>query len=399
MTNTDNLHKNQTSSLKRILVVSHFFSAHGGGIELVIHRLLREMGQDSRLRFSWAASNCDPAPNDLELTTLPMRSWNLLENTIGVPWPLWSLGSLRTLFKAVGDADTLWIHDSLYFGQILAFFYARLKKKRIVITQHIAPVPYRNPILRLLMRLADGLFTAQMMQKADEVTFISDRVAEDYYRRIPFVRPIRVIPNGVDVRLFHVPIPENRRFLRQQFALKNDQPVMLFVGRFVERKGLDVLRRLAALLPEWRFWLAGDGPIDPGQWLMPNVHVFRGRKGESLADLYKAADLLLIPSYGEGFPLVIQEAMACGLPVLCGPSTAQGNLAAQPFLHVADVWPENSERTAAVWYERLTAFSRPLPLVAPLEDIADFALRSWDWKPIAAVYADLLKHAGEPHAT
>ena len=72
----------------------------------------------------------------------------------------------------------------------------------------------------------------------------------------------------------------------------------------------------AAQLPDWRFWMAGFGPIDPDKWLLPNVHVLKNRKGQSLAELYQAADLLLIPSYGEGFPLVIQEAMACGLPVI-----------------------------------------------------------------------------------
>lgn len=373
-----------------VVVVTHFFGGHGGGIEMVAEKLVREIPLQSFVHFTWMASDCDPAPQIEGQTLVPMKSWNGIEKLLGLPWPLWSFKSLKTLKEAIKKADILWLHDTLYPGNILAYRYARKFKKPIAITQHIAPIPYKNPVLRLAMKWADRIFTSRMLLNADEVIFISDRVAEEYYARVPFTRPIRVIPNGVDVRLYHAPIPENRRYLRQQFALKNDQPVILFVGRFVAKKGLDVIRRLATALPEWRFWLAGGGPIDPDEWLLPNVHVFSGRKGQALAELYQAADLLMMPSYGEGFPLVVQEAMACGLPVLCGPSTAEGSRVAVPYLHIAEVWPDNPERTAAVWLEKLKAFPVTLPLAKPIEEVAEFALASWDWPPIARVYAQVL---------
>lgn len=376
---------------RTIAVVTHYYNGHGGGIEQVAQRLIHEVSGLGDFHFIWMASDCDPAPVIEGQTMIPMSSCNVIERRMGLPMPLWGWKSLSTLRRTIQKADLLWLHDTLYIGNILAFLFAKRAKKPIIITQHIAPIPYRNPLLRWLMRLADKLITAPMLKNADEVVFISDRVAEDYYRRVTFTKAIKVIPNGVDVRLFHPPIAENRRFLRQQFALKNEQPVLLFVGRFVEKKGLDVLRRLAVLFPDWRFWLAGNGSIDPTTWLLPNIHVFSDRKGQSLAELYQAADLLLMPSYGEGFPLVIQEAMACGLPVLCAPETAQGCAPAAPHLHLAEVWPDNAERTAAVWYEKLKAFPLPLPLTQPVKELAEFALLSWDWPPIARVYADILK--------
>ncbi|MDX9689514.1 MAG: glycosyltransferase family 1 protein [Proteobacteria bacterium] len=374
-----------------IAIVTHFYGSHGGGIELVAERLIREMETDPTLQFAWIASDTDPAPKINGNTTLPMRCWNFCEKALGIPWPIWGWRSLKRMHSTIAQADAVWLHDTLYFGNILAYACAKKLRKPVMITQHIAPVPYCNPMLRGAMKIADKLFSSRMLLGADEVIFISDRVAEDYYRRLAFKRPIKVIPNGVDIRTFHLPMAETRRYLRQQFALKNEQIVFLFVGRFVERKGLDVLRRLAKLMPECRFWLAGKGPIKPEKWHLPNVHVFRGRKGEALADLYKSADLLLIPSYGEGFPLVIQEAMACGLPVLCGPETARGNAMATPFLQIADVWPDNPERTAAVWHKKLKTFPIPLPIIRPSESMAEFALTTWDWPPIARVYAGLLK--------
>lgn len=379
---------------REVVVVTHYFGAHGGGIERVAERLVRETAEVGNLHFTWFASDCD-APADIAGQDLvPVRAFNGFEKFPGLPLPIWSPSGLKRLRRAVQKADVVWLHDTLYMGNLFAFACARKAKKPIVITQHIAPIPYRNPLLRWAMRLADKLFTARMLKKAEEVIFISDRVAEDYYGRVAFTRSIKVIPNGVDGRIFQPAIPENRRFLREQFALKNKQPVLLFVGRFVEKKGLEVVRRMAAQMPAYRFWMAGDGPIQPEKWLLPNIHVFRGRSGPTLAELYQAADLLIIPSYGEGFPLVIQEAMACGLPVLCAPATAAGSRPAAPLLHTAEVWPDNPERTAAVWAEKIAAFPLKLPLQAPLEDVAEFARLSWDWRAIAGVYADIFKGYG-----
>ena len=384
-------HASTAEPSRVVLVVSHYYGAHGGGIERVADKLIREMARISPFHFSWAASNTDAKPEGPSLSVLPMQTFNLLERFLGIPWPVWGPNSLRRLKRAVAASDLVWLHDTLYLGNILVFGWALQKKKPVVITQHISPIPYRNPFLRTLMRLADKYFTQKMLRDASQTLFISDRVAEDYYGRVGFTRPVKVIPNGVDLRIFNPPLLEKRHYLRQKFALKADQPVLLFVGRFVEKKGLAVIRHLAGQLPDWRFWLAGRGPIDPAKWLLPNVHVFRDRSDAALAELYYTADLLILPSYGEGFPLVIQEALACGLPVMCSPATAAGSLAAKPVLRLADVWPNDPLRTANAWAEKLKNLPLQLPLTASQYDLADFAQRHWDWEPIAEAYAETFR--------
>jgi glycosyltransferase involved in cell wall biosynthesis len=207
-----------------------------------------------------------------------------------------------------------------------------------------------------------------------------------------------IIPNGVDPEAFHPIDAEQRWALRAKFALRDDQPVMLFVGRFTEKKGLPVIDHLSKLLPEWRFWLVGRGPIDPQRWYRPNIHVFNNRSGTALADLYRAADLLVLPSFGEGFPLVVQEAMACGLPVLCSPATAAGSQLAKPFLLTATVDPPAPERTAAIWARKLKSQREFLPLAQGNTDLANAAHYFWPWPKIAECYISLFDDLCEDRA-
>ncbi len=370
-----------------ILVVSHYYAGQGGGVERVAGRLIGDIAGQGGFHFTWAASEQVPVHAIAGQALAPMRAFDLRIG--GAPWPVWT--SLGRLYEAVRRADIVWLHDSLYMGNIAAFWMAKRLRKPVVITQHIAPVPYRRALPRVLMALADRLIGRRMLARANQAVFVSDAVADFYYRRVAFTAPVKIIPNGVDVETFRPAVSEQRRYLRNRFALLDDEPIVLFVGRFVEKKGLPVLKHLARLLPGWHFWLAGAGPIDPEKWFFPNVHVFRNCRDAALAELYQAADLLILPSYGEGFPLVIQEAMACGLPVMCSPATAAGSRPAKPYLLMAEVFPRDPARTATLWAERLKIQRAYLPLPGPQMDLSRAAAQLWPWPVIAGHYADIFR--------
>lgn len=378
---------------RKVLVVSPYFAAHGGGVERVAERLIREISASGNFMFVWAASDTDAMPSISGLRVIPLKAFNALERVFGMAWPIWGVGGMLRLKRAISDADAVWLHNTLYLGNIVAFYWARKIGKPVIITQHTGIIPYKNPVLRGVLRCADRFCTRPMLRLSSQATFVSDRIAEDYFRRVSFTSPVKIIPNGVDRRVFHPPLPEERAFIRQNFALRAEQPVLLFVGRFVEKKGLAVIKRLAELLPEYRFWLAGRGVINPALWSLPNVHVFRDRSGAALVELYHAADLLVMPSYGEGFPLVIQEAMACGLPVMCGQETAMGSRIAMPLLRQAEVWPRDTGRTASTWAHKIKTFPIPLPLDAAQSQLSEFAHASWNWEAVAEAYSDIFRRA------
>lgn len=387
-------HSKESKRRREIVVVSHYFDSHGGGIERTVRHLIDQLATRSDFNITWAASGIEiPPPEDKDspITLMPMKSYNLLERLTGVPWPTWGWNSLRRLRATIRRADLVWLHDAPYMGNIAAFHMARKSRKPVVITQHIGTIPYRNPMWRMLMFIADRLFTRPMLRDAQQTVFISDWVAEHYHRHVAFKTPVMIVPNGVDPEVFHPVASKERWRIRAKFALREDQPVMLFAGRFIEKKGLPVLMQLARLLPDWRFWLAGQGPIDPEQWYAPNVHVFHDRNGASLAELYRAADLFILPSFGEGFPLVVQEAMACGLPIFCSAATAAGSLLAKPFLLTATVDPSSPTRTANIWARRLKSQREFLPLAEANVNLSEAAHFFWSWPKIADCYADIFR--------
>jgi glycosyltransferase involved in cell wall biosynthesis len=364
----------------RLLLVTHYYPSHRGGIEIVAWELARRLERRGA-EVRWAASDCTPP--DGAPGAAPMRTWNFAENRLGFPYPLWSPGSLRRLNALVGWCDAVHLHDSLYLGNALAYRRARRAGKPVVVTQHIGAVPYRNPLLRGLLHVANRTLARRVLAGCDRAVFISPRVRDYFAAFVRFRAPPLFIPNGVDTSLFQPADEPRRRDLRTRLGWPVDRPVFLFAGRFVEKKGLPVLREVARRLPGCEFVFAGWGPLDPRGWGLPNVRCPGPLAAPELRDHYQAADLLVLPSVGEGFPLVVQEAAACGTPALISRETAAGHEAVADFTCVCV--PDPASVTAA-----LTAIlADPAGLAARRERAARFAHQHWDWDRCAEEYRAL----------
>ncbi|MCL6607263.1 MAG: glycosyltransferase family 4 protein [Geminicoccaceae bacterium] len=129
---------------------------------------------------------------------------------------------------------------------------------------------------------------------------------------------VRVLRNGVDLELFR---PLDRTRLRAAFGLAG--PVLLTVAQLVERKGVHLVIDALAELPGHTLLIAGDGPERAALGERARRLGLEGRvrflgeiPHERLADLYNAADCLVLASSREGWANVLLEAMACGTPVV-----------------------------------------------------------------------------------
>jgi glycosyltransferase involved in cell wall biosynthesis len=316
----------------KLLMVTHYFEEHRGGIEIVAGQLSRGLARRGA-EVAWIgardAGDCERTVDGVR--RIPVSASTFTERALGFPYPLPAPSALRRIWHEVAAVDAVLLHDALYAPCVAAFLAARWHRKPVLIVQHVGMVPYRNAMLRVAMQLANRCVARPLLAGADQVAFISEITAR-HFSSVRFRRAPELIFNGVDTDVF-CPVEANaKQDLRRYFKLPLDKPVALFVGRFVEKKGLAVLDRAVRLRPDVTWAFAGWGPEDPRRLGLTNVIVRDDLKGETLAGLYQASDVLVLPSVGEGFPLVIQEALACGQPVVCSTETAGADRAATHLL-------------------------------------------------------------------
>lgn len=164
--------------------------------------------------------------------------------------------------------------------------------------------------------------TTEALRRADGVIAVSRDLAGRVIRLGADPGRVEVIYDGIDRRLFH---PGPAQAARLRLGLGAGEPLILYVGRLVPIKGLDVLvdacARLSREGSRFACCLIGEGPLRPAlaqqiarQGLAGRVRLLGGLPHEQLPDWYRAADVFVLPSHSEGVPNVLMEAMACGTP-------------------------------------------------------------------------------------
>ena len=357
----------------RILTVSAFFESHGGGVEIVAGALARAMAKRGHDSFITGAA-FDAPPVDPSITAVPLPSRDPIERRIGLPMPIPTMEARERLALEVASADAIIIHDSLYVSSILAARAASRLHKPWILVQHIGAIPYSSPVLRAILAAANVAVTRRMLNGASQAIFISGQV-QQHFEGVRYLRSPRLMFNGVDKSLFHYPQARDRDAAQAEFGLRVPSRLrLLFVGRFVEKKGLAALRELAINRPDCEFILVGDGPINPASWGLQNVTLLGRRTRQELARLYRGCDGLVLPSIGEGYPLVVQEALASGLSVYCGLDSAAADPGAAPFLRGIAVDPKNPKVTARLFEDAISAYPPAINASA-----AAYASAQYDW--------------------
>ena len=146
------------------------------------------------------------------------------------------------------------------------------------------------------------------------------QTSTEYLRSLGIRRDsILEIQNAVDERLFTAPV-------KPEFQVE-PRPVLLCAGRLVMRKGVEQLLNAAAAVQKgglnFSLVLVGSGPdklaleqlaVAIG---LKNVHVLPVQRPEKMPAVYRSADVLVFPTLEDVWGLVANEAMLCGLTVLC----------------------------------------------------------------------------------
>jgi glycosyltransferase involved in cell wall biosynthesis len=167
------------------------------------------------------------------------------------------------------------------------------------------------------------------------------------------------------------------------------QPRYLFVGRFIERKGIDVLLAAFRHVGRGELWLAGDGPhrslLEGEAKGDPRIRFLGYADEGSLPDLYRQADVLVVPSLFEPWGLVVHEGLGNGLPVIATDQVAAADDLIDPGLN-GYVVPAGSDaalasamRSVAEWspshWREAAARTRETLLMYGIDRAADAFVR------------------------
>lgn len=121
---------------------------------------------------------------------------------------------------------------------------------------------------------------------------------------------VGVFPNAIDGSKFY---KIEKDIARKQLGIDNEKFVVVFVGDFIERKGVAVLANVLNQLEDVYSIFIGAGSDEPQ---CKNI-VFKGRVPHEQVHIYlNAADVFVLPTFAEGCCNAIIEAMACGIPII-----------------------------------------------------------------------------------
>ena len=242
-------------------------------------------------------------------------AWNRLVFTPGM--------RLR-LSKEIKNFDIIHLHGFRNFQNIPAHHYAKKYNIPYVIQAH-GSLP-RIIKKQRLKKLYDLVWGNKILKDASKVIALTRTEAEQYKKMGVDEDKIEIMPNGIDLSEYEN-LPEKGEF-RKKYSISDDEKIILYLGRLHKIKGVDLLvKAFADLIKELddvRLVIAGpdDGFLSTLKGQIEDLKIgakilFTGPLYErDKLEAYVDADIYVLPSVYETFPVTVLEACACGTPVI-----------------------------------------------------------------------------------
>lgn len=336
---------------RRVRVLHVINDLSVGGAEVMLYQLLS--GADSRRFNSSVISLGGRSRLDARVEALgvPVHHIGMRPAQLPTPAQLWRLAS------AVRRLKPDLVHGWMYHGSLAAQLAAvAARRAPVVWSIHSCndDLAREKRITAAIIRLC-----ARLSARPARIIYVSESSRLRHAAMGYCSEHARVIPNGFDVTNF-APSPEARASVRAELGVGEEHLLIGLVGRFHPMKDHINFLRAAALLSRGcdaaRFLLAGR-EVDADNHVLRRLLVRWGLEDrayllgerDDIPRLIAASDICsLSSSYGESFPLVVGEAMACGVPCVV---TDVGDVARLVGPTGIVVPPRDSEALAEAWRE------------------------------------------------
>lgn len=301
----------------RVLHVAHHALPHAGGLERVVD--VETSGLAARgwsVGLLTSATGAAPGRSDRDgVRVVRVRAWNGLERRFGVPFPVYGPGLVGAAFGCVRRADVVHIHDVLYLTSWVAALWCRVLGKPYVVHRHVGFVHHPSRLVGLVQAIVLRTVARVVLGGAAAVLAIDDHVAATLEQGAE-ARTL-VLRNGVDTDAFRPALRGELEDARHRLGLPLDEPLVLFVGRFVPKKGFSVV--VAAASDAYRLVLVGgDRPEGADD---RRLSFLGARPAEAMPEIFRCVDAVVVASVGE-CPLTVLEALGSGVPVVANDDPA-----------------------------------------------------------------------------
>jgi rhamnosyl/mannosyltransferase len=298
--------------VRRLLVVNKAYWPHLGGVETVA-RQLAEGAAEAGFEVDVLCLADKGAEEEINGVRVHRVRTAFRVGSAPLAWRF-----LERYRRMASQADVIHFHAPNPMGELALLWRGRGSAQKVVCTYHSDP---------LRPKWAAGAYQRLLRAFLDRCDAIV-ATSPNYIQSSPVLKPIEnrctFIPLGVDVERFSKVNPDT--IARCEKMLEGlTRPRVLFVGRLVYYKGVDVLLRALSRVPEVSAVIVGDGPLKRDlTGLAEKLGIAtRVRFLDPLPDvlypaIYHCADLFVLPSVErtEAFGIVGLEAMAAELPLI-----------------------------------------------------------------------------------
>jgi glycosyltransferase involved in cell wall biosynthesis len=217
---------------------------------------------------------------------------------------------LKTVLRKE-DPDVCIVSKYIFFPIWSVPLLKARKKKVIVLTDTYPGIVWftRSSLINFLAKVYTLTVGKILLRMADAVVLTHEELVPATKRL--GVRNFRVIHTGIDLAGIRKAVPA------KDIRKGKDEVIIAFVGRLASIKGVDIFLEAAArVLPKHgnvRFLLIGDGDRSG---LMKHKRIEYLGFRDDVPSVMKRCDMMVMPSFSEGLPAAVIEAMALGLPVI-----------------------------------------------------------------------------------
>lgn len=259
-----------------------------------------------------------------EIDGIKVYYFRNLSNTLAWHRFVVTPGLISQLSKEIKNFDIVHLHGTRNFQNIFVHHYAKKYGIPYVLQAHGSSP--RIIEKKRLKKLYDWVWGYNILRDASKVVALTKIETEQYKKMGVDENKIEIVPNGIDLSEYEN-LPKRGGF-RRKYKIKDDEKIILYLGRIHKIKGIDLLvKAFADLIKELdNIGLVIVGPDDGflstlkkqiKDLKISNRILFTGPLYErDKLRAYIDADVYVLPSVYETFGITVLEASACGTPII-----------------------------------------------------------------------------------